>query len=699
VLPTAVTQYDIRFHLKTTKGLLMKFKQLLSCTLYAGLLPYLNTATAPLSALFTNPATRSIAASILTAIAISIAPAVSAQAIPGGFIETPGYSVRSTLSPNHIAQLLPERGRFDFPAPYNTTGIRLTNSNDCGGSDCVNYIGYSYWPNINNHSGQDSMLIFVGLERTEGGSGPSLYQYNKLTDKVDNLGPLFDSTHPLSWSSGEGWYFSATNPTALYVNDQQKLQRYDVIRDTFTTVFNANLFGANRYLWQFHSSADDLVHSATLRSSSDYSMLGCAVYFEGNGQSRFFPRKGEFDECQVDKSGKWLLIKENVDGKDGEDNRIINLETGHERVLLDRDGAGGHSDLGYGYMIATDNWASAANTQKLWNFNAPTLQGKVVYHNEAWQVSAPDHISHTNSRHDEAPEQQYACGSSLNQTNAAHANEIICFGLDGSNQTLVVAPVLSSTDGGDSYNIAPKGNLDPTGRYFIWSSNTGGSRMDVFLVKVPGQLLDGKTGDNNRFNANSNAYASAYTNAIANSNLSASTNTNPGNSSWSGSATTSTGSEFSPLRWNELANVTTGSDGALVKSGGCDGCADALAESRHALTSGNMALEFAVTDTMALYFLGVSQNQNGIAYNQLDHALRIQSGHAEVREEGGYLADIDISSGDRLGINAVNGRIEYSHNGTVFYTSTQPARYPLRAYATLLDSGSNTGEVSVKTLP
>ena len=32
-----------------------------------------------------------------------------------------------------------------------------------GGNDCVNYIGYSYWNNINNHAGSDEMLIFVGL--------------------------------------------------------------------------------------------------------------------------------------------------------------------------------------------------------------------------------------------------------------------------------------------------------------------------------------------------------------------------------------------------------------------------------------------------------------------------------------------------------------------------------------------------------
>jgi hypothetical protein len=35
----------------------------------------------------------------------------------------------------------------------------------------------------------------------------------------------------------------------------------------------------------------------------------------------------------------------------------------------------------------------------------------------------------------------------------------------------------------------PKGNLDVTGRCFIWTANLGSNRLDAFLVKVPGDLL------------------------------------------------------------------------------------------------------------------------------------------------------------------------------------------------------------------
>src|SRR5581483_501057 len=38
------------------------------------------------------------------------------------------------------------------------------------------------------------------------------------------------------------------------------------------------------------------------------------------------------------------------------------------------------------------------------------------------------------------------------------------------------------------------GNLDVTGKYFIWTSNMYGNRLDAFIVKVPSQLLVADSG-------------------------------------------------------------------------------------------------------------------------------------------------------------------------------------------------------------
>jgi hypothetical protein len=284
--------------------------------------------------------------------------------------------------------------------------VRLTNDDDCGGADCVDYIGYSYWRNMNNHAGRDTMLIFVTLDRARGGGGPTLFSYNKLTDQVTKVGPLFGSSSAFSWATGEGWYWSPTQASTLYIPRGAVLYRYDVNTKQLDTVFDANPhFGGNRVIWQTHTSDDDTVHLATLRDGSTWEMLGCMVYSESTKQFSYFPKKGDCDECQVDKSGQWLLIKEQVDGLNGEDNMIVNLQTGEQTTFLDQAGAAGHSDNGYGYMVAADNWAAEPGAVRVWRFDQPfpqtepgvPPQGLLVYQTTDWSVDV-GHVSHANAR-------------------------------------------------------------------------------------------------------------------------------------------------------------------------------------------------------------------------------------------------------------------------------------------------------------
>jgi hypothetical protein len=377
----------------------------------------------------------------------------SAQSATGGFVASASDNgLRAPVTNGQTEAFLPQRGRFTFPAPYNTTGVRLTNESDCAGtpkSDCVNYVGYSYWRNINNHVGRDTMFVVLGIN----GRGPTLFTYNKNTGETRNAGALFDGGSGFAAGTGEGWYFSASMPNAYYVTDHQRMLRYDVVARTFQTVFDIReQLGADKRIKQMHSSNDDRVHSATVMDSG-WNMLGCGVYQEGSG-FKFIKAIGDFDECQVDKSGRWLVIKENVDNRYNEDNRVIDLQTGTETVLYDQDGAAGHSDVGYGYIVGEDDKASQPYAVRVWQFgsNLRSSAGQLVYHMPNWNGPGLGHVAHGNSQANLPLAQQMVCSSNAGPAGLARTNEIVCYRLDGSLNTLVVAPNmtdLNAAGGGD----------------------------------------------------------------------------------------------------------------------------------------------------------------------------------------------------------------------------------------------------------
>lgn len=443
----------------------------------------------------------------------------------GGFIESAGSpALRARFTRAQIEAFLPAnaaKGRFTFPAPYNTEGIRLTNASDCAqAQDCLSYVGYSYWRNTNNHVGSPIMLMFLGMDRSRGGSGPTLIAYNKLTDDVQTVGPLFAADSPYSFATGEGWYFSRTLPTALYtfLVGGTQLRRYDVIARQFEDTPALDLSQCRRpttcpadaaYIFQPHSSDDDLVHSATVQNAA-FERLGCVVYRTTGRRFTYFPKPTEyaFDECHVDKSGRWLILLETR--PDGAlNNRIVDLRDGRVTTIEDVQGGLGHLDMGFGYAVGADNYNPWPNATVLLKFPVTSTQrpvGPVVHYNKRWDIVAANHVAHGNAMPGLPPESQYACGSNAGRV-VDMADEIVCFPLnpdanpDQSLSVLVVTQVMTDLDApgggdldGDDYEQLPKGNLDVTGRYFIWTTNMGGDRLDAFLVKVPAERLTGMLG-------------------------------------------------------------------------------------------------------------------------------------------------------------------------------------------------------------
>jgi hypothetical protein len=263
---------------------------------------------------------------------------------------------------------------------------------------------------------------------------------------------------------------------------------------------------AAAYITQPHSSDDDLVHSATVQDT-DWRRLGCVVYETARRRFRYYapPVGYALDECHVDKSGLWLMLLETrADGS--RRNRIVELRNGKVTAIEGTEGGLGHLDMGSGYAVGADTFNPLPNATILLKFPVTRTTrpvGSVVHFNKRWDLAAANHIAHGNARVGETPESQYACGSNASRVSDM-ADEIICFPLDasrnadGSLDVLVVGQVMTDLDAaggrddnGDDYEQVPKGNLDVTGRYFIWTTNLGGDRLDAFLVKIPAERLGG----------------------------------------------------------------------------------------------------------------------------------------------------------------------------------------------------------------
>lgn len=366
-------------------------------------------------------------------------------------------SVRPRLTADQIRSFVPEhRGAFTFPEPYNTQGVRLTIPQDGE----ILPMGYSYWPNAKVHNG--AVHVFVGRR-----------DQSALMISVD-LATMETQARPLPLTgTAEGWYWSRTHH-AIYVIEGDRLTRAWVEDWRSEPVFGAP------GMWQAHSSGDDRVHSASATARHDGGPVDAVVYDAPNGDQQVIQVEPLYDECQIDKSGQWLLIKE------GTANRLIHVPSGRIFVLTNEQGAAGHSDCGFGYVVGEDDYAPHPGAFRLWRFGAAGfIDGRIVYRMHGWDAMAR-HISHANAVPGD-PYSQWALVSSAHRNDLPRANELVMVSLNGSLECRVVAPNLIDLDasgGGSDYWKSPKANIDHTGQFAVWTANCGTDRLDAFLVRI-----------------------------------------------------------------------------------------------------------------------------------------------------------------------------------------------------------------------
>ena len=161
------------------------------------------------------------------------------------------------------------------------------------------------------------------------------------------------------------------------MNDGPRMLRYDVMTHAMSDVFNVEQ-PCSAATASSGRCTRATTTTCTPRPCKDSSLVRDArLHRLRRGIRRahvLSPQKGDFDECQIDKSGRWLLDQ-------GERRRPERRGQPHHRsadrrreVFLDENGAAGHSDLGYGYMVAEDNFNHAPGAVRVWQLGRTSGQ-------------------------------------------------------------------------------------------------------------------------------------------------------------------------------------------------------------------------------------------------------------------------------------------------------------------------------------
>jgi hypothetical protein len=186
----------------------------------------------------------------------------------------------------------------------------------------------------------------------------------------------------------------------------------------------------------------------------------------------------DHDEVQVDKSGRFCLVKTGRHGKGVVEVRVVDLRTGRVEDLTDDgpDFAPGHSDNGHGLVVGHDNVGNRVTFRRL---DSPHDVRTLLDLENDW--SQDYHVSMLGDDESWATLSFHA-GNSL-PSSGIFRNEIVQVATDGSRRVRRLAHHRSVFK---SYWDSPRANISRDGRFIVFTSNWEGTgQRDVFILKVP----------------------------------------------------------------------------------------------------------------------------------------------------------------------------------------------------------------------
>lgn len=284
----------------------------------------------------------------------------------------------------------------------------------------------SYWANA--FVSLKHAYVFAG----HNDGSPRFFRVDLTSGAVEELGSLVP--YP---GETEGWHWRQDGK--LYVMDGPRLRVLDPFNlGDNLVVMDIEATFPGCHIWQPHSSDDGRVLSATVQQNEG-GRFGTMLV---TPSTTSFYAATALDESQVSRDGAYLLIKE------ADDNRIITVATGDERVLTDAQGALGHSDCGHGFAVGENNQIGACVY-----LNLGTLEQRPLF--SMWNMG---YVSVRGDR-------------------CLHSSEAELRLID---LHTGAATVLLEHGGGTDYDDRVKASLSPCGRVATYMVN-----RDVYLVELP----------------------------------------------------------------------------------------------------------------------------------------------------------------------------------------------------------------------
>jgi len=360
---------------------------------------------------------------------------------------------------------LPPAGETFADPVFGTTILRVTDASDGD----FNANNYSYWPSFN----KDSTLLFLIT-----GGKPTLYSFDPVLFRTFDKRPLF-VVKPVVGSAltAEDAIWSGVEPEVIYGHDGMRLWSYHVSNKKYTLEkdFVRQLGSGN--LHQMSRSIDDNVFAFTIKDKN-YKIVGYAVWRRDTDAVTKFDATADLDEVQIDKSGRYLVVKTGKSGKGVVRVKIVDLQTNKVEDLIDGspDYAPGHSDNGTGMLIGGDNWQNRFNYRKL---ASPHQFHPVIEMGNDWTIGS--HISLL------ADDESWMLMSTFKANDLPSTglfrDELLLIATDGSKRVRRLAHLHSAYR---EYWDTPRANISRDGKFAVFTSNWGSpGHRDVFVVRIP----------------------------------------------------------------------------------------------------------------------------------------------------------------------------------------------------------------------